>query len=80
MPSKTVIGSRYDDTFNTKPMHGICCCIHYIWPLATKSRLLHTCTVHLPLHAYSAEGGGREEEKEKKNKVMLWRVTLTRLC
>jgi hypothetical protein len=45
MPS-TVIQTRYDDTFNTEPMHGIsCCCIYYKQLLA----------VRLPLHADGTE-------------------------
>jgi hypothetical protein len=48
MPSTTVTVSRYDDTFNTEPTHGIsCCCIYYRWLMATSSRLLQTCTAHL---------------------------------
>jgi hypothetical protein len=66
------IGSRYGDTFNTETTHRISCqCIYYIWLLATNSRLLQMCTVHLPLYADGAK---------KKKKLVLWTITLTRLC
>jgi hypothetical protein len=73
MPSKPVIGSRYDNTFNTEPMHRIsCCCIYHMWPLATDSRLLQICTVFLPLYAdgtkkkqaYASEGNLEEGYRE----------------
>jgi hypothetical protein len=78
MSSTTVIKSRYEDTFNTEPTHGIsCCCIYYMWPLATDSRLLQTCTVRLPLHSDGMEQNAPALEDNLKE-VKLSKVTLSK--
>jgi hypothetical protein len=50
MPSKTVIQTRYGDTFNTEPMHGISCCCIY------NKQLASSCRWHRKKQAYASEG------------------------
>jgi hypothetical protein len=76
MPSTMVIGSRYDDTFNTVSTYRISCCfIYYIWPLDADSRLLQKSIIRLPLNAVGVK---KKSLEGNLNKVMLGEVTLSK--